>query len=224
MKTTNKQLNRARQGTLAFTLVELLMVISIIGIVAAMVVGGVRAASGKRDESAVRAKLAKLVLAIESYKAKLGFYPPDYATNAAGATPHWNPLAYELSGVRVSAPNLLPEADPTHTLTPAMLTSYFNLSGLANAGKNMATPPKFSLNLVGGSGKNADFVLDPNPPPGTPPALFLQVPAEHPNPMVLTNVWRYRAYPADGHNPKSFDLWAEFKKSGNTTNIIGNWR
>ncbi len=224
MKTT-KQFNRAGQGTLAFTLVELLMVISIIGLVAAMVVGGIRAASGKRDESAVKAKLAKLVAMIESYKAKTGFYPPDNPIVAA-ATPHWNPLAYELSGMRVSGVNLVPEADPTHTLTPAMLTSYFNLPGLANVGKNAATPPKYSLNLVGGSGKNADYVLLTNSAAGLPPAvMLLQVPAEHPA-GGAANVWRYRAYPANGHNPKSFDLWAEIKKSGTpiTTNIIGNWK
>ena len=228
MKTTTQQSKRAGQGTLAFTLIELLMVISIIGIVAGMVVVGIRAASGKRDEAAVKAKLAKLVLAIESYKARHGFYPPDDPTSAKN-TPQYNSLAYELSGVRVSAPNLLPEADPTHTLTPAMLASYFNLLGLANAGKNMATPPKYSLNLVGGSGKTADYVLATNGAPGIPAAMFLQVPAEHPDQTVTVNLWRYQVYPANGHNPKSYDLWAELrkgKKVGNSyeTNTIGNWK
>ncbi|MFA6544137.1 MAG: type II secretion system protein [Limisphaerales bacterium] len=222
MKLKSKQAEPAGRETWAFTLVELLVVISIIGVVAALVVGGVRAASGKRDEAAVKAKLAKLVLAIEAYKGKNGFYPPDNPANAL-AFPYWNPLAYELSGVRVSGANFIPEADPTHTITPAILTGYFSLTGLANTGKNTATKPRYSLSLVGGPGKNADFVFLTNGTPGLPAAMLLQVPAEHPA-GGAANVWRYRAYPAGGHNPKSFDLWAEYKRSGGGTNILGNWR
>ena len=54
--------------------------------------------------------------------------------------------------------------------------------------------------------------------------MFLQVPAEHPAPAVTVNVWRYRAYPAGGHNPKTYDLWAEIKQRGPGTNFIKNWK
>lgn len=52
--------------------------------------------------------------------------------------------------------------------------------------------------------------------------MLLQVPAEHPNGGI--NVWRYRAYPVGGHNPKTYDLWAEWKRRGGGTNVHGNWK
>ncbi|MEN9572390.1 MAG: hypothetical protein RL514_245 [Verrucomicrobiota bacterium] len=220
MKTTTRQANQARQGTVAFTLIELLVVIAIIGIVAAMTVGVIASASSKRDESAAKAQLAKIQTALEDYKKKFGSYPPDEPTWAA-ANPFWNPLAYELGGMRRAGLNFVAESDPNHTVTPTMLSSYFSLSGFVNQD---ATRAKSFLNLKGGSGKNADFVLLTNSAPGLPPAvMLLQVAAEHPSPSQTVNVWRYRAYPANGHNPKSYDLWAELKKKGGT-NIIGNWK
>jgi hypothetical protein len=65
--------------------------------------------------------------------------------------------------------------------------------------------------------------------------MFLQVPAQKPDTNDTSNVpvqdmgpnvWLYRAYPADGHNPKTYDLWAEIKKKNAGTNalIIGNWK
>ncbi|MFM7555193.1 MAG: type II secretion system protein, partial [Verrucomicrobiota bacterium] len=61
----------------AFTLLELLVVMSIIGILAGMVVGLAPAAATKMKESRVRAELAQLVTLIEAYKARFGVYPPD---------------------------------------------------------------------------------------------------------------------------------------------------
>ncbi len=207
-------------GRVAFTLIELLVVIAIIGIIAAMTVGAIASATGKRDESAAKAQLAKIELALEDYKKKFGSYPPDEPTWAA-ANPFWNPLAYELGGMRRSGVNFVSESDPNHTVTLAMVSSYFSLAGFVNQD---GTKAKSFLNLKGGSSKNADYVLLTNSAPGLPPAvMLLQVAAEHPDPTQTVNVWRYRAYPVNGHNPKSYDLWAELKKKGGT-NIVGNWK
>lgn len=95
-----------RQG--AFTLIELLTVIAIISVLAGMVVGLAPVASAKMKEARVRAELAGLVTAIESYKARFGVYPPDhaYTTNyngqpATAADPLMNTLYYELTGALV---------------------------------------------------------------------------------------------------------------------------
>ena len=231
MKTTTYNL-KAGQGTQAFTLVELLVVISIIGIIAAMTMATFKSASAKRDRSAVEAQMAKLILAIEDYKGKFGSFPPDNPAWAA-ANPFWNPLAYELGGVRRSGVDFIAESDPGHTITtlaPTQLTNYFRLAGFVNASATATTRAKSFLNLKGGSSKTADYVLLTNGTPGMLAVMLLQVAAEHPDPTVTANVWRYRAYPANGHNPKSYDLWAEIKRGDRATNgmpatnVISNWK
>lgn len=224
MKMSAKQNCQGGRSAAAFTLVELLVVIGIIGIVAALTVVGIGQVKYKKAENGTKAQLAKLQLAIEGYKSAFGSYPPDNPATAA-ATPHWNPLAYELGGVRRSGLNYTSESDPTHTVTPAMLTSYFNLAGLVNVQPAGTSKHKYALNLRIGTGLTADAVFITNGAPGILAGMFLQVPAEHPDPLQTVNVWRYRAYPAGGHNPKTYDLWAEIKQRGTTNaQIIGNWK
>lgn len=67
----------------AFTLVEMLVVITIIGILAALVTGGTMAAMRRAKEAKIRMEMANFVLAIESYKQQFGEYPPDMRDSAA---------------------------------------------------------------------------------------------------------------------------------------------
>ena len=108
----------------AFTLIELLTVIAVMGILAGLLVGLAPAAMKRARESRVRSELQALEAAIESYKAKYGVYPPDgLALGANGAPlrdsngnlvvrPELNPLYYELTGVIVNkVPAVSAEAD-----------------------------------------------------------------------------------------------------------------
>jgi prepilin-type N-terminal cleavage/methylation domain-containing protein len=147
MKTTNNM--RSGQGTVAFTLIELLLVISIIGIVAGLSVAAMSGAGEARDRKAVEAQKAKLILAIEDYKAKYGSYPPDRPGTTVNNA-HWNPLAYELGGMRRSGVNFQAEADPSHVVTPAMVSGYFGLTGLLNATPSATVRAKAFLSLKGG--------------------------------------------------------------------------
>lgn len=214
MTTNNK---RSGQGTVAFTLVELLVVISIIGIVAGLSVAAMSGAGEARDRKAVEAQKAKLILAIEDYKSKFGSYPPDrLGATSTLANARTNALAYELGGTRRSGANFQFEADPGHVVTPVTLNNNFGVGGILNATPSTTVRGKSFMPMRGGTGKTADYVLMPTG------VILLKVVAEHPS--LADNVWFYRSYPTNGHNPKSYDLWAEIKKRGGTTNVISNWK
>ena len=218
MNTRTTQMFRASRTTAAFTLIELLVVIAIIGVIASLTVAAIGSAKFKKQESATIAMKAQLELAIEDYKKKFGTYPPDNPVFAA-INPQWNPLAYELGGMRRAGANFTSLANPNHLVTNAMLANCFSLQGFVNDG---GTGTKAFLNLKGGGGPNSDYVLITNGTPGIGAVMLLQVPGDHP--VGGINVWRYRAYPTSGHNPKSYDLWAEIKRRDGSTNVISNWR
>ncbi len=70
-----------------FTLVELLTVVIIIGLLAAMVAGVAPAVMRSVKQSAIRAEIQQLSMALESYKAERGEYPPD-GTDSSLVTRH----------------------------------------------------------------------------------------------------------------------------------------
>src|ERR1041384_390599 len=99
-----KNLNQTRrQGRAAFTLIELLVVIAIIGVLAALVFPALKAAKNAGTRSKVNAELKQLEIAIEAYKARYGFYPPDlHGASDLKVAPNQNALNqlfYELAGI-----------------------------------------------------------------------------------------------------------------------------
>jgi general secretion pathway protein G len=78
MKTTQ------RNGKAAFTLIELMAVITIIVILAGLVVGGLGFVTERQAKEKARVQIALLSKAIEEYKLDMGTYPPTAnSTNAA---------------------------------------------------------------------------------------------------------------------------------------------
>ena len=92
--------NHSRNPKLAtaFTLIEMLVVIAIIAILAAMIFPASAVIKNKMTITKAKAELKAVVLAIDSYKIKKGYYPPDHAL-AVGVDPIVNSLYFELSGV-----------------------------------------------------------------------------------------------------------------------------
>ena len=100
MKTVHCRLPLAEAARLfprripAFTLIELLTVIAIIALLAALITWGTTAAGSRKVETRVKAEIAGFELAIDDYYKKYGFYPPSN-TNGDVTLP---PLYYELTG------------------------------------------------------------------------------------------------------------------------------
>lgn len=63
----------------AFTLVEMLVVITIITLLASLTVGAAFLAFAKVKQGRIAVELGSLVSAIETYKARYGEYPPDFS-------------------------------------------------------------------------------------------------------------------------------------------------
>jgi prepilin-type N-terminal cleavage/methylation domain-containing protein len=206
----------------AFTLIELLTVIAIIAILAALIVGGAGIATVKARISRVKGERAALVTAIEQYKTKKGFYPPDN-TNST----YINPLFYELTGTTI---------DPKgnyHAVTgeifmpsgPQSVQAVFGIGGFLNSSSDPTEPPINFLKVSPNSRTVAIAFITPGQPPtftllGVPVPPGLPVALGGSTGQLLTP-WNYvSSNPTN--NPTEFDLWMDVTWRG-TTNRISNW-
>lgn len=143
----------ARSGS-AFTLIELLTVIAVIGILATFAVGAVRGAKERANIGRARSELAALVTALEEFKRRYGDYPQTGEFTQAAATPT---LVTTGPGVQTAQAKLF------NALTGVFGARAFTNSDRLN-GPNFLDVGKFSLN---GSLTN-QFLIPvsnaPNPP------------------------------------------------------------
>jgi prepilin-type N-terminal cleavage/methylation domain-containing protein len=136
----------------AFTLIELLTVISIIGILMGIGAGMAGAAKRKRDDARLKGELHQLVTAIDSYKGVYNIYPPDNTTNdlagpggVKNAYPSINQLYYELVGVETIGRGASNRPfGGTEWIASSTLTRTFNTGGILNS----AEPPSRARNFI----------------------------------------------------------------------------
>ncbi|HEY3863763.1 MAG TPA: type II secretion system protein [Verrucomicrobiae bacterium] len=205
----------------AFTLIEMLTVITIMSIIAAMIVTMAQSASQKKKIVAVDGEKERLVNLIENYKAKLNFYPPDNGgliSNTADLAVYdgmaaTNQLMYELMGV-TNVPGskqrmlVFNSPDINTPLLGSEFAKNFNRGGVANC--DPSEPNNFFLpGPLPKEYTNYDATV-------TPPICGLLVPTEFTN-VRVANFWHYDSSTTNRHNITSYDLWAEYSigsKSG----------
>jgi general secretion pathway protein G len=72
--------DRTRKGSSGFTLLELLVVMTIIGILAAVAIPALRDSPQRAREAALKSDLFTMRSTIDQFHGDKGYYPPDLAT------------------------------------------------------------------------------------------------------------------------------------------------
>lgn len=193
-----------------FSLIELLVVISIIGLLASLTIGLMGVASRKNKESQLKADLNKYVTAIDNYKASLGSYPPDNPGN-----PSISQLFYELSGTIFANVQFAIPGRQTG-ITVQNVKQVFGRDGFANSSrdpKELKVTEAFKatqVREVSVKSVNVELLVVPVKGPAQSSYHGINFPlAVKARDGSLINPWLYDSSSTNRNNPNGFDLWAE---------------
>lgn len=219
MKTKHSPLTLRRR---AFTLVEMLVVMAVIATLAAILFPAFSAFKINAAKKKARAEMVKVVMAIESYKAQLGHYPPDHVV-AGGVNPLINSLYFELSGTTNTGVNFN-TLDGAASIPVGSVTTTFGQAGFVNCSKGGGddnAQPAHDF-LKGGLRSSNYGELSPNVR-----LLTCSIKWPEANGAAITGVpsvnpWRYVST-GPTNNPGQYDLWVDIVVGGKT-NRISNWR
>lgn len=203
----------------------MLVVISVIALLAAMLFPVFGKVKEKMTLKKVKAELAQVASAIDSYKSKKGFYPPDHAL-AVGVNPVTNSLYFELSGVKntapLNAPFVFQTFDGAATITALECQTDFGRGGIMNCSK--------ATDEDGGQAAT-EFIKQLKPNQYDTNAVGIRLltcsvnwPKDNGEVIAgrpLINPWRYVSTGPTNNND-SYDLWVDIV-IGNKTNRISNW-
>jgi prepilin-type N-terminal cleavage/methylation domain-containing protein len=246
---TSLHTNGESKSARAFTLVEMLMVIAIIGLLAGLLVGLAPGAARKKRDALVEAQKQALITMIESYKEKYGSYPPcngympiagpqdtangKYYDNYART----NPLFYELCGAVVTNVGTMPAFAVLNVSNIVKTAFYTNVLGVGGV-VNSLEPQNFHIAPL--RPRTANKTVEPFKPIIADPSrrtdlnggvLVFVVPVSLdwtpsapsvPMPSDFVNGWRYDCTSTNRHNIETFDLWAVYS-NGKQIITNGNW-
>jgi type II secretory pathway pseudopilin PulG len=146
-------------ATAAFTLVELLVVITIIIILAGLILATVGYVQKKGATSRAAAEIAAMSAALESYKADNGIYPRSSDTDALSAQMKGNPADYQAASLYLYTQLSATNADGTviagarvyFTFKPQMLNTITTTTTDAFGNITTTTTVKFIRDPFGNS-------------------------------------------------------------------------
>jgi prepilin-type N-terminal cleavage/methylation domain-containing protein len=214
----------------AFTLIELIVVIAIIGILAALVLPIAGAVNKKKQISLAQTQLKDIEAAIDGYKTKLGFYPPDNTNNFVVNQLYFELLGTTNNGAGNPAPDLWVTMDGSAqigTKTVPNINTTFGVAGFANSSTRAhsddsgAAASTFLNNLT----PNQIGLLDPKDPKVKILVCAVAWPSDKTQLISgadpALNPWRYNSsHPTN--NTSSYDLWVDIVIKGKT-NRVSNW-
>lgn len=205
------------RNSAAFTLMELLVVITIIGVLAAFLFSVASGVGKNKYVSMAKAEMGALGIAIESYHDANGFYPQ------GGPNSLVNPLYFELLGTTKDAVNYTTLDTSAQIKVTDVPIAFPGVSGFVNCTKGSgedASPAKNYLpglkpqqiGLVTNNGVAVTILIGAAGGPDQNDA--------YPFGATGLNPWRYKS--PGTYNPNSYDLWMQLVIGGKT-NLVCNW-
>ena len=192
----------------AFTLIELLIVIAIIGFLAGMIVMLLPGMAMKRTRSRVKTELSQVESAIDNYKVQRGFYPPDNPAN-----PGTNSLYYELSSTALNQAKTIYTTVWGDTLPVGSISATFGASGFINSNFTADDAKNYHSSLRTNSQAKVFTVNGAK-------VRLLGVSVKGPIGDFCPYFYNM-SNPT--HNPNGYDLWVEVLVSGQVRRY-GNWK
>jgi prepilin-type N-terminal cleavage/methylation domain-containing protein len=212
----------------AFTLIELLIVIGIIVLLAGMLFTAIPAIQRVKTTSRLKNEMTQIQTAIDAYKAKKGFYPPDNPGN-----PTTNQLYYELIGTRFTNDTSVSPSGyyfyaidgSARILTNAMPMVFgtgSTIMGFANCTHGSGDDLVRAENFFKGGLRSGQFFATITTSGGASPSVLGSA-IDGPLPQMIgkVNPWRYNSTNPT-NNPGTYDLWIDYSFGGKT-NRICNW-
>ena len=228
----SRHASRVTRHASAFTLIELLTVMAIMGVLAALILPVMHAVKIHQYIYNTQAEMAQLETAIDRYKAAYGFYPPSPTPppTPGNQSSLVNQLYYELVGTTYTN-NIYTTLDGSASIDADQVSTAFpNVGGFMNctkpgAGEDSAAARNFLPDL-----KPKQFWPQPGyTNNGAKEGVNLLIgsvggPSVQYQPLKLQdlNPWRYNSS-SPTNNPGSYDLWMELVFAPGQTNLICNW-
>jgi prepilin-type N-terminal cleavage/methylation domain-containing protein len=155
MKTKMRRTNWKSANRVGFTLVELLVVITIIGILAALITAAGAGALKTARQNAIKTELDQITMALQSYKDTAGSYPPNCQTDDTNMTaePPTSPNPIDETQVFNDLKRHMKQAFPKHRESENLLRV---IAGLPATGSDAANYQKL---LAGGMSSGEALVF-----------------------------------------------------------------
>src|ERR1700743_3362452 len=126
---------RQRRRVTAFSLIELIIVIAIIGVLAGLLFPIIGKVNEHKQIALAQAELNEVKSSIDEYKTKLGYYPPDNTNNVVTNQLYFELMGTTNNGTGGNPPNIWGTLDGSALIDNTggeNISTFFFASGMAN--------------------------------------------------------------------------------------------